>query len=50
MSVPVSRAAAFTIFDTKADDPEAVPFSIVLKDSQTLSLSIKRGAPLTVSV
>ena len=49
MSSPASFAA-FTVSDTRPDGPEAFSFFILLFDSLTMSVSIKRGTLLTVSI
>ena len=41
---------AFTISDNTPDGRAAFPFLILLIDFLTMSLSIKRGTPLTISV
>ena len=46
---PPACPATFTISDTIIICPGAFPFFILLIDSLTMSLSIKRGTPLTVS-
>ena len=45
----LASSATFTISGTTSDSPSTLPFYILLITSLTMSSSIKRGTPLTIS-